>query len=103
MTSRVFTFDPAGFDRFFPHGGTPPEGTKVRKCQPYGCPKNGTMGHCYVEDAETGEFYGLVQVSSLVRKVRTEPKPPMFTVVTGSPNSLAFEKPDPEPQPEETP
>jgi len=37
------------------------------KTQPYGCPKNGTMGHCFVADASTGEFYGLVLLASLQR------------------------------------
>ena len=33
--------------------------------QPVGCPRNGTMGHCYVEDVKTKAFIGLVLVSSL--------------------------------------
>lgn len=36
----------------------------VKVVQPYGCPKNGTMGHCFVE-TRTGEFIGLVLVNSL--------------------------------------
>jgi hypothetical protein len=36
----------------------------VRVIQPYGCPRNGTMGHCYVE-TRTGEFIGLVLLASL--------------------------------------
>jgi hypothetical protein len=99
-TGRVFRFEACGFDVFDPHPGTPDNGTLVRKTQPYGCPRNGTMGHCYVEDAETGEFCGLVQVSSLVpvdgrdRRGRfaTEEQvqpPSPFTVVTGSPGSIA--------------
>lgn len=43
----------------------PPDGTRVRVIQPYGCPPNGTMGHCFVEHADSGEFIGLVQVASL--------------------------------------
>lgn len=66
MAKKEFTFVPVGFDLFAPHAGTPEKGARVRKTQPFGCPKNGTMGHCYVEDAETGEFYGLVMVNSLV-------------------------------------
>jgi len=66
-TGRVFKFEPVGFDLFAPHSGTPEPGTLVRKTQPAGCPKNGTMGHCYVEDAETGEFLGLVLLASLVK------------------------------------
>lgn len=66
MTRRtVYTFHPLGFDLFAPHAGTPAAGTRVVKVQPFGCPRNGTMGHCYVEDADSGKFYGLVQLASL--------------------------------------
>ena len=41
------------------------EGTIVRVIQPHGCPKNGTMGMCYVEVADTKEFVGLVNIASL--------------------------------------
>lgn len=45
----------------------PARGTLVVKCSGGVCaPKNGTMGHCYVKDAVTGAFYGLVLVKSLV-------------------------------------
>lgn len=63
----VYTYEPVGFDVFDRRANQPKPGTRVVKTQPAGCPKNGTMGHCYVKDAETGEFYGLVQVSSLKR------------------------------------
>lgn len=43
----------------------PWEGHRVYVVQPHGCPRNGTMGHVYVEDAETGAFIGLVQENSL--------------------------------------
>jgi hypothetical protein len=36
----------------------------VRVIQPYGCPRNGTLGHCFVE-TRAGEFIGLVLVASL--------------------------------------
>lgn len=42
-----------------------PFNTQVQVVQPYGCPKNGTMGHCYISNAKTKAFIGLVQVSSL--------------------------------------
>jgi len=41
------------------------QGRTVRVIQPTGCPRNGTMGMIYVEDAESGEFIGLVCTSSL--------------------------------------
>ncbi len=62
---KVFRFEPVGFDLFAPHAGTPARGALVVKVQPAGCPRNGTMGHCYVADAETGSFYGLVLLASL--------------------------------------
>ncbi len=63
--TRVFVFEPVGLDAFAPHDHQPEAGTRVVKTQPFGCPKNGTMGHCYVQDAETGAFYGLVLLNSL--------------------------------------
>ena len=64
---RVFLFSPVGWDLYNPHSGTPKKNAKVVKYQPYGCPRNGTMGHCFVADAETGERYGLVQEGSLMK------------------------------------
>jgi NAD(P)-dependent dehydrogenase (short-subunit alcohol dehydrogenase family) len=62
---RVYTYEPVLFDRM--NGGHAPEpGTQVVKTQPFGTPKNGTMGMCYVMDATTGDFYGMVCVNSLV-------------------------------------
>jgi len=65
MSKATFTFKPVGFDLFAPGRLAPSAGTVVRKTQPAGCPRNGTMGHTYVEDAVTGDFYGLVLVNSL--------------------------------------
>jgi len=64
-TGRVYVFEPVGWDLFDRRKNQPAPGTRVRKTQPYGTPRNGTMGHCFVEDAETGAFYGLVMVKSL--------------------------------------
>lgn len=63
----LYRFEPTGWDLIHPKGG-PRSGTVVVKVQPFGCPTNGTMGHCYVADASTGEFYGLVWSKSL-RKI----------------------------------
>lgn len=71
-TGPVYRFEPCGWDVFDARPHQPKAGTMVRKTQPFGCPKNGTMGHCYVEDADTGEFYGLVSLGSLVRPGRDE-------------------------------
>lgn len=65
MAKTVFVFEPVGLDIFDRGRYQPKRGTRVRKTQPYGTPRNGTMGHTYVEDAETGEFYGLVLLASL--------------------------------------
>ncbi len=63
----VFRFEPVGMDVFDRRAHTPARGTLVVKTSPAGCPPNGTMGHCFVADAETGEFIGLVLVNSLVK------------------------------------
>jgi hypothetical protein len=65
MAKKVYTFEPVGWDVFDRRKYQPEPGTKVVKTQPYGTPKNGTMGHTFVADAETGEFYGLVLTNSL--------------------------------------
>jgi hypothetical protein len=64
MSARVYTFEPVGWDVFDPRHDLP-RGSRVVKTQPVGCPKNGTMGHCFVADAATGEFIGLVLTASL--------------------------------------
>lgn len=69
--TRVFRFEPVGFDLFDGKAYHPKAGTEVVKCQPFGTPKNGTFGHCYVQDAETGDFYGLVLEASLQPTGRT--------------------------------
>jgi len=61
----TYVFHPVGLDIFDRKKHQPAPGTRVVKTQPIGCPRNGTMGHCYVNDAETGKFYGLVLENSL--------------------------------------
>jgi hypothetical protein len=66
-SQRTYTLSPNGLlDRTSAHV-MQHAGAEVRKVQPYGCPKNGTMRQCYVERVDTGEFIGLVNESSLVR------------------------------------
>jgi hypothetical protein len=60
----IKTYKPVPFDRFYEHTAWIPEGMKLRVIQPYGCPKNGTMGMCYVEELN-GDFVGLVCINSL--------------------------------------
>ena len=66
-TRNAFVFHPLGLDLLDPKPHTPADGTVVVKTQPQGCPRNGTMGFAYVEDAATGEFYGLVHLTSLTK------------------------------------
>lgn len=62
--SRKYRYEPTVFDKVI--CPTPvAEGSLVVKVQPHGCPKNGTMGMCYVGDAETGAFLGMVCEGSL--------------------------------------
>jgi hypothetical protein len=63
--TATYEFQPCGMDLFDPKPFHPKAGDLVRITQPHGCPKNGTMGFTYVEDAATGEFRGLVRISSL--------------------------------------
>lgn len=48
------------------------DGRLVVKTQPHGCPRNGTMGMCYVACAFTGEFLGMVTMRCLKRATRAE-------------------------------
>jgi len=63
--TTIYTLNPAGLlDRTSPritgHIGAP-----VQKVQPPGTPRNGFMGMCFVQHAETGEFIGQVCETSL--------------------------------------
>lgn len=51
MSARAYTYRPVGMDAYRPCAGGLQAGTRVVKVQPHGCPKNGTMGHCYVVPA----------------------------------------------------
>lgn len=63
---RVYRYEPVGVDVFDRRPFQPKPGTIVVKTSGgAGAPKNGVMGHCFVKDAETGVFYGLVLVNSL--------------------------------------
>ena len=65
MAKRTYIYEPVGLDIWDRRANQPEPGTRVVKTQPHGCPRNGTMGHCFVADAATGAFYGLVLVNSL--------------------------------------
>jgi hypothetical protein len=52
IKGRIYDYQPAGWERFDPKS-------------PYGCPKQGTMGHYFLETPDTGVFIGLVSAASL--------------------------------------
>lgn len=61
----VYMLTPAGLlDRTDPRI-TRHTGQLVQKVQPAGTPRNGVMGMCFVQHADTGEFIGQVCESSL--------------------------------------
>jgi hypothetical protein len=69
-TGSLYVFHPVIWDKIQPcygyANGYITEGSIVRVIQPRGCPKNGTMGHCYIETRETpAVFCGLVCCNSL--------------------------------------
>lgn len=64
MNKKIYTFKAAGADLWDRRSNTPNDGDKVIKTQPAGCPRNGTMGHCFVATPE-GKFIGLVCEGSL--------------------------------------
>ena len=68
----VYRFVPVGMDVWDRRSHQPPVGALVVLTQPHGCPRNGTMGHAYVKDATTGEFYGLVLRASLLLVPKNE-------------------------------
>lgn len=63
--ARKYRFEPVPFDKFCHSAYHLEEGMIVVKTQPHGCPKNGTMGQCYVANLD-GEFLGMVCLKSLV-------------------------------------
>lgn len=63
--TRIYTLNPQGTldmgsPRITGHIGAP-----VQKVQPPGTPRNGVMGMCFIQHAETGEFIGQVSLNSL--------------------------------------
>jgi hypothetical protein len=63
--TRIYTLTPAGLldrtsRRITGHIGAP-----VQKVLPPGTPRNGVMGMCFIQHAETGELIGQVCESSL--------------------------------------
>lgn len=67
----TYVYEPVLLDRMYDRQVPLAAGTLVRKTQPAGCPRNGTMGQCYVEGLD-GTFYGMVCVNSLRRATKAE-------------------------------
>lgn len=65
--NSVYTFIPGLVDLALPQHYRARKGQRVRVIQLPGAPKANTMGHCHIEDADTGEFLGIVSTDSLVR------------------------------------
>jgi hypothetical protein len=65
-SKTIYEFRPVGWD-IWDNRTSLTAGDLVVKTQPHGCPTNGTMGHCFVADPETGDFLGLVLLKSLRR------------------------------------
>jgi hypothetical protein len=63
----VRTYRPVLMDKCSP-ASRAVEGQRVKVIKLHGCPPPGTMNHCHVADADTGEFLGLVHVNSLSRE-----------------------------------
>ena len=63
-TNSIYSWNPSFWDKVDSKFSLP-VGTKVKVIQPYGAPKNNTMGHCYIEIADTKQFLGLCSVHSL--------------------------------------
>ncbi len=70
--TAIYTLEPAGLlDRTSPRI-TGNIGAPVQKVQPPGTPRNGFMGMCFVQHAETGELIGQVCEGSLKRTGRRQ-------------------------------
>jgi hypothetical protein len=71
--AQVFVLEPSGLLDTTSARVQQFAGKEVQKVQPAGCPRNGTMGQCYVQETETGQFIGMVNEASLRRTSRTAP------------------------------
>jgi len=65
MKKKIYVFNAVGLDIFDRRHRDLINGTRVIKVQPAGCPKNGTLGHCFIAHADSGHFIGLVLEKSL--------------------------------------
>jgi hypothetical protein len=65
--NTLYRYNPAPMDKIDPpfgaNSGELKEGDIVKTVNKTGCPKFGTMGHCYIE--KDGRFMGMVCLDSL--------------------------------------
>lgn len=61
----IYTLSPTGLLDLGAYRITRHTGAEVQKVQPHGTPRNGLMGMCFVQHAQTGEFIGQVCEGSL--------------------------------------
>ena len=62
---KFYTYNPCGWDVLDPPVGNPQVGDRLVVVNKHGCPPANTMGHCYVNFADSGEFAGMVKTNSL--------------------------------------
>lgn len=63
--NSIYRFEACLLDVIDARDNTPERGQIVRVINCHGCPPANAMGHCYVANAVTGEFIGLVCTASL--------------------------------------
>jgi hypothetical protein len=66
--NATYRYNPVGMDVYDPPVGNPEPGCLLKVVNLYGCPKANTMGHCYVNFANTGKFAGMVLTNSLQKR-----------------------------------
>ena len=68
--NRLYRYQPALYDLSNPpygaNAGLLKPGDTVKVVNMYGCPPANSMGHCHIENPETGDLLGLVQTVSLI-------------------------------------
>ena len=63
---KTYIYDPVFFDQIIsPPVGNPEQGYFVVVVNLNGCPPANTMGSCYINFADSGEFAGMVSTNSL--------------------------------------
>ena len=62
---KFYVYNPCAWDILDPPIGNPQVGDRVVVVNKCGCPPANTMGHCYINFVNSGEFAGLVHTSSL--------------------------------------